>query len=65
MNDQNHLDTEKFKVLLNSTGLRQHVNVATHHSGHTLDILLTQESELVTWVDVYDDLISDHSSVCC
>jgi exonuclease III len=63
LNDQNHPDSAKFKVLLESTGLKQHVNVATHQSGYTLDILLTRESEEVASVDVRDDLISDHSTI--
>ena len=35
------------------------VCIPTHSSGHTLDIVLTQQHESVSSVDVYDDLISD------
>ena len=63
MNDLHHPDAKKFQELIDSTGLKQHVEVATHKSGHTLDILLTRESESISSLDVHEDLISDHCAV--
>ena len=44
-------------------GLTQRVPLPTHTSGHTLDIVLTHESEQIAQMNVHDDLISDHSAV--
>ena len=41
------LTQEHFLDLLVSMGLKQHVNVPTHVSGHTLDLMITREHDLV------------------
>ena len=40
-------DARAFLDLLASMGLKQHVNVPTHVSGHTLDLMITREHDLV------------------
>ena len=40
-------DARAFLDLLASVGLKQHVNVPTHVSGHTLDLMITSEHDPV------------------
>ena len=40
-------DARAFLDLLASMGLKQHVNVPTHVSGHTLDLMIKREHDLV------------------
>ena len=49
-----------FIETLQSFGLTQHVQSATHNHGHTLDLFITRNHESVVNVNVYDPLISDH-----
>ena len=59
-------DARAFLDLLVSMGLKQHVNVPTHVSGHTLDLMITREHDLViSCVPVADQYLSDHASVLC
>ena len=54
----------KFLDLLHSLGLRQHVNVQTHNKGHTLDLIITRETDsLITSIDHNWLLPSDHASL--
>ena len=58
-------DARAFLDLLASMGLKQHVNVPTHVSGHTLDLMIKREHDLViSCVPVPTD-ISNHASVLC
>ena len=41
------VDVQVFSNLLTSMGLKQHVTVQTHISGHTLDLLITRENDPV------------------
>ena len=41
------VDARVFSDLLTSMGLKQHVTVPTHISGHTLDLLITREYDPV------------------
>ena len=41
------LTQEHFWIYYFSMGLKQHVNVPTHVSGHTLDLMITREHDLV------------------
>ena len=56
----------KFLDVLESVGLKQHVNVPTHESGHTLDLIITRNCEDVV-VDTphATHFISDHAFVQC
>ena len=57
---------------LESHGLQQHIQVPTHHHGHTLDVLISRDtSTLLTDIEMEDinlcsedgDLIRDHYSI--
>ena len=53
-----------FQGLLQSFGLIQHVGCPTHQSGHTLDLIITQEEDSLCVSDPVDKFyISDHSFV--
>ena len=59
-------DARAFLDLLASMGLKQHVNVPTHVSGHTLDLMITREHDpVISNVPVADRYLSDHTSVLC
>ena len=59
-------DVRAFLDLLASMGLKQHVNVPTHVSGHTLDLMITREHDpVISSVPVADRYLSDHASVLC
>ena len=75
-----HLDvstnshTLQFGEILESCGLHQYINVPTHCKGHTLDILLSRDTnDLICNVDVVDiglcdnngNLINDHFAITC
>jgi endonuclease/exonuclease/phosphatase family metal-dependent hydrolase len=57
-------DAIKLCELLESVGLQQHVTVPTHISKHTLDLIITRQSDplgiSVPWTDY---LFSDHMPV--
>ena len=53
-----------FLDMLNDYDLEQHVCVATHVDGHTLDLLVTRKTDnVVSSVSVHNDLPSDHGAV--
>ena len=56
-------DARAFSLdLLASMGLKQHVNVPTHVSGHTLDLMITREHDpVISSVPVADRHLSDHA----
>ena len=59
-------DARTFLDLLASMGLKQHVDVPTHVSGHTLDLVITREQDpVISSVPVADQYLSDHASVLC
>ena len=52
--------------ILESVGLKQHVNVPTHESGHTLDLIITRNCEdVVVNTPHATRFISDHAFVQC
>ena len=60
----NEPESNRLKDVLFSAGLMQHVVGPTHRSGHTLDVVITGESDnIVKNVTVSNPLISDHSAV--
>ena len=64
MDDSDAPDANKFKDLLESTNLCQHVNFSTHRRGHTLDLLITRSSEHILHnIRVSNILTSDHSLI--
>ena len=55
-----------FFDLLFSFALGQHVTESTHIHGHTLDLLITRNSDLmVKEPPITDRLFSDHFYSCC
>ena len=60
------LDACRFLELLDSVGLDQHVSVPTHISGHTLDLIITRNSDQLLVSSPWTDyLFSDHLPVHC
>jgi len=61
---KDNIFSARFCDLLKAHTLIQHVDLATHNRGHTLDLVITREGGLsVNNVDVTDKLISDHFPV--
>ena len=57
-------DANIFKDMLFSSGLIQHVNGPTHRSGHTMDVVISRETDDIIYnVTSLDPLLSDHSAV--
>ena len=48
---------------VNSLGFKQHVHEPTHRAGHTLDLLLTRESDDIDHIELLSSLPSDHSAL--
>ena len=57
-------ESVNFLNILDSCNITQHVHSATHLHGHTLDLILTSDSSLVSNV-VVSDYISDHAMIKC
>ena len=62
--DTTSRDSVNFLNILDSCNITQHVHSATHLHGHTLDLILTSDSSLVSNV-VVSDYISDHAMIKC
>ena len=59
-------DSVKFRDLLESVGLRQHVKKSTHTNGHILDLIITRFTDSTICKEAQvDRFISDHASVIC
>ena len=59
-------DSVKFRDLLESVGLRQHVKKSTHNNGHILDLIITRFTDSTICIEPQvDRFISDHASVIC
>ena len=63
--DKDDSSAVQFSRLLQAYGMVQHVNCATHHLGHTLDLFLTRETESVISEVLVLPGLSDHSAVSC
>ncbi|XP_071956238.1 uncharacterized protein [Antedon mediterranea] len=55
---------DRFKTLLRSFGLQQHINEPTHCSGHCLDLIITRDDLLLSDVKIHPGL-SDHFAIFC
>ena len=55
----------KFLDLLDTFNLKKHIKEETHHTGHTLDLVITRsgDHDLISHVSVTDPAISDHYAV--
>ena len=59
-------DSVKFRDLLESVGLRQHVKKSTHNNGHILDLIIARFTDSTICKEPHvDRFISDHASVIC
>ena len=59
--DLSDLPARKFRELLCSLNLDQHVNEPTHEKGHVLDLLLTRSNEIIlSKIDIIPCGFSDH-----
>lgn len=59
-------DSLRLLDLLDSVGLRQHINQSTHIHGHTLDLIITRSSEnILKGPPCVDRYLSDHGSIIC
>lgn len=57
-------DSVKFRDLLKSVGLRQHVKKSAHNNGHILDRIITRFTDTTICKEPQvDRIISDHASV--
>ena len=66
MDDKEDRDTITMTDMLSSTGLRQHVNTATHKNDHILDLLITRDyDDTISNIKAQRDLPSDHSATRC
>ena len=62
----NNSDSTKFLDILESFSLQQHVVGPTHIHGHTLDLVITRQSDqIVRSTPRVDRYFSDHASVFC
>ncbi|XP_072022074.1 uncharacterized protein [Amphiura filiformis] len=67
VNDADDRFARAFQDLLDAVGLKQHVNGATHKSGHTLDLMISRDtSNVITGVvEIIPEIFSDHYPVGC
>ena len=64
--DQQSSRVDRFKMMLSTANLVQHVDGPTHTKGHTLDLLITSMSDkLVSNISVLPTLPSDHYVISC
>ena len=62
LDDPTNRDSARFASVLESCGLRQHVSEPTHVGGHTLDVVISRDTEdIVSNVEVNDPGLSDNS----
>ena len=62
----NDCNSMKLLDLLESFSLRQHVVSPTQVCGHTLDLIITRQSDqIIRFTPKVDRYISDHASVLC
>ena len=64
VNDTDNHDNKKFSDILSTYNLQQHVEVPTHISGHTIDLLITKcNSKYCLSTPTSDFFIVDHSFI--
>ena len=56
-------NAKNFLDLLDLLNFSQHVTSITHKAGHTLDLVITRDSEAVIYNVTVSDLLSDHALV--
>ena len=61
--DELDSETVKLKDLLSSLGLSQHISEATHEAGHTIDLIISNDSQGAVNNAKISELISDHHAI--
>ena len=59
-NKEQHPDSTPFQETLDGLGLRDHVDVATHLFGNSLDAVITSQDDPIVNTEVQGELFSDH-----
>ncbi|XP_030839545.1 uncharacterized protein LOC115923269 [Strongylocentrotus purpuratus] len=66
VDDPNNVDAQRFLSLLDVANLHNHIKSPTHSSGHTLDLVISRDSDdLVLTSSTDSSLPSDHRSAIC
>ena len=66
VDDPDNSDSVEFLDLIESMSLNRHVTTPTHRSGHTLDLIITRESDsLVSTTPISGCFLSDHCTILC
>ena len=60
VDDATNTQAGKLIDLLSCHNLRQHVTSPTHEHGHSLDLLITRDDQIITMLPVDTPLLSDH-----
>ena len=63
VDDATDMQAGKLIDLLSCHNLRQRVTSPTHEHGHSLDLLITRDDQIITMLPVDPPLLSDHSFV--
>ena len=64
MEENSDSNAKRFRGLISSSGLTQHVKEVTHDRGHLLDLVITQsDSQDVKSVGVIETTFSDHKAI--
>ena len=62
----NNPDTIRFRDLLDSMGLVQHVKRPTHEKGHILDLIITRQCDNIVATEPWPErYFSDHAAIMC
>ena len=66
LDEGSNSDACKFRHILESFNLKQHVATSTHCRGHILDLIITRfDDNFVDGIDTRDPTLSDHFAVHC
>lgn len=63
VDDANSTDAGKLSDILAGHSLLQHINSPTHRLGHTLDLFITRDDQLIKILPIDPPLLSDHAFV--
>ena len=64
MEEKSDSNAKRFRGLISTSGLTQHVKEVTHDRGHLLDLVITQsDSQDVKSVGVIETTFSDHKAI--
>ena len=63
--DPLNVDASRFRDILSSHALCQHVTGSTHMAGHTLDLVITQSTYNIVSNTVVSDFLTDDAAIHC